>query len=394
MLVLAAALLLAAALASTIAIGQWLPITVDERPPRNDAREFRPVGMLPEGVTLQAIAPLSDGSALLLDHRDLYRFAPETERFVPAGRLQMSRSGPTTVALADGRVLIVGGGRDQYPHEPRPADGYRAELYDPETGVASLTGSTVRPRSGAAGTLLQDGRVLVTGGESLGAVPTAEIYDPRTGEFTETGPMSRPRSGHGSVLLPDGRVLVVGGHGSDAPPDAEVYDPASGRFAMTGPMAAPQVTNFSVTTLADGRVLFVGGWGVAEGGGPEEPTALAQVYDPSAGTFTMAGSLPAPRYAHGAALLDDGRVLVIGGWASDAVEEGDDVFVYDPETGTFTPTEPLGMQRLGPFVAKLGDGRVLVVGSQCWNPGCYGLDSIPAAADRHRSAEIFDRPRE
>ena len=38
----------------------------------------------------------------------------------------------------------------------------------------------------------------------------------------------------------------------------------------------------------------------------------------------------------------------------------------------------------------LADGRVLVVGSQCWNPGCYGLDAIPDAADRATSAEIFD----
>ena len=38
-----------------------------------------------------------------------------------------------------------------------------------------------------------------------------------------------------------------------------------------------------------------------------------QIYDPSTGTFTLAGRMPTPRIGHAAVLLDDGDVLVMGG---------------------------------------------------------------------------------
>jgi hypothetical protein len=72
--------------------------------------------------------------------------------------------------------------------------------------------------------LLEDGRVLVSGGvvPQGYAVPTAELFDPGTGEFVATGSMSHARSGHAASLLDDGRVLVIGGDGSDDPASAEL----------------------------------------------------------------------------------------------------------------------------------------------------------------------------
>jgi hypothetical protein len=68
--------------------------------------------------------------------------------------------------------------------------------------------------------------------------------------------------------------------------------------------------------------------------------------------------------------------------------------VGDADAGSFADaivaTDPPNDLGLVPPVAMLSDGRVPVVGSQCWNPGCYGLDAIPDAADRAISAEIFD----
>jgi hypothetical protein len=58
MLVLAAALLMVAAVASAIAIGQRLPITVEELPPPNARGEFQPTGMLPDDVTPQGLVAI------------------------------------------------------------------------------------------------------------------------------------------------------------------------------------------------------------------------------------------------------------------------------------------------------------------------------------------------
>jgi hypothetical protein len=388
MLVLAAALLLVAALASAIAVGRWLPITVDELPLPNPRGEFQPVGMLPQDVSPQALIAQPDGSALLIGDRHILRFDPGTGRFAEVGRLQIRRTSPATVLLGDGRLLLVGGGQDL--SSPRPSDDFHAEIYDPVTRTTRLTASTIHLRAWGTATLLDDGRVLVTGGEGPGyAVATAEIFDPAAEEFVETGAMLRPRSGHAAVLLGDGRVLLIGGAGSDAPPDAELFDPATGRFSAAGRMPLAPGGAFSgaqnAIVLPDGRVMIV----EASGEGAELITTV-QFYNPATDEFALGPSVPSPRHDHRIALLDDGRVLIVGGWGRDAPRQAVDAYIYDPAADAIVATDPLNDPRLAPFVATLADGRVLVVGSQCWNQGCYGLDAIPGAADRAISAEIFD----
>ena len=385
------ALLLIAALASALAAGGWLRFTSDVRPSPSDTGIFRAVGMLPPGTQPEALVTQADGSALLVGRQGslgpISRFDLRSGAFTQVGRLQITRYLPATVVLPDGRLLVVGGAFE--PEQPTPAGGYQDEIFDPASGVSTLTGSTVEPRAWGTATLLEDGRVLVAGGTVAGgAVATAELFDPRTASFVETGSMSRPRSDHAAILLDDGRVLIVGGDGSDEPPSAELYDPETGTFAPTGPMAVPQATDFSATRLGDGRVLLVGGVSSDDQG---TRLAAAQVYDPDTGRFTQTGSLPVPRMRHSAALLADGGVLLVGGWdgSHDATAQGDDAFIYDPATGTFAPTASLTVQRLAPFVVTLGDGRVLVVGSRCWDNGCYGLSDLPSAADREISAEVF-----
>ena len=56
------------------------------------------------------------------------------------------------------------------------------ELYDPETGRFSSGGALAVGRFGHTATMLEDGRVLLVGGESSGqgSLFSAEIYDPAT----------------------------------------------------------------------------------------------------------------------------------------------------------------------------------------------------------------------
>ncbi|HJW23081.1 MAG TPA: kelch repeat-containing protein, partial [Candidatus Limnocylindrales bacterium] len=163
-----------------------------------------------------------------------------------------------------------------------------AELYDPKAGTFSPTGSMAAPRGWQTATLLTDGRVLVAGGEQARTdLARAEIYNPKTGTFSPTGSMTVGRVYHAATLLSDGRVLVVGG-GSDYSGDkflasAELYDPHTGTWTATGSMA-DQRNLLTVTLLDNGRVLVAGGFG-GHGG----PLASAELYDPKTDTFSPAG---------------------------------------------------------------------------------------------------------
>jgi len=83
------------------------------------------------------------------------------------------------------------------------------------------------PRSFHTATLLENGKVLITGGYNGSYLNSAEIYDPATGRFSSTlGTMTRARSYHTATLLADGRTLIVGGtDGANTTDTAEMYDP-------------------------------------------------------------------------------------------------------------------------------------------------------------------------
>jgi hypothetical protein len=76
-------------------------------------------------------------------------------------------------------------------------------------------------------TLLSDGRVLIVGGKGYEASASAELYDPQAGTVTATGSPITARYSHTATLLSDGRVLIAGGssYGGDLVASAELYQP-------------------------------------------------------------------------------------------------------------------------------------------------------------------------
>jgi hypothetical protein len=67
-------------------------------------------------------------------------------------------------------------------------------------------------RSGHQATLLDDGRVLVTGGsdDTGAAINRAEVFNPVTRTWADVEPNVHARLEHAATLLQDGRVIVIG----------------------------------------------------------------------------------------------------------------------------------------------------------------------------------------
>ncbi|WP_019585014.1 Kelch repeat-containing protein [Deinococcus apachensis] len=274
--------------------------------------------------------------------------------------LSTPRAAHTATLLPGGQVLLVGGcTRPSCELDERSAS---AELYDPASGSLRPTGRMTAPRVSHTATRLQDGRVLIAGGWTVGrVVDSAEVYDPRTGRFEATGEMHERRSGHTATLLADGRVLLAGGtvREGTALNTAEVYDPARGTFRAVGTMTRPRAAHVAVL-LRDGRVLIAGGHADRSGA-----HASVEVFTPATGTFAVAGPMTTPRNKFAGVVLPSGRVLLLGGTAGyDRDEVLHSAEVYDPAAGRSRASAPMGTGRykFTDGVTALADGRIFVAG--------------------------------
>jgi N-acetylneuraminic acid mutarotase len=259
----------------------------------------------------------------------------------PGGTMVRARVLCTATLLQDGRVLVAGGqiriyGSDEFTKS--------AELYDPPTNTWTATGDMRAARVIDTAVLLPDGRVLVAGDHNASAkTNTAEIYNPATGRWDYTGSMSAPHAECQMVLLHNGLVLIPGGQYTDV---AELYDPRAGTWSVTGRMKNG-FTQESTTLLLDGRVL------VTEGD-------TVELYDPTTGMWTYTGAMITSRVYYTQTLLSDGRVLVAGGRGGYVWLAGAEL--YDPATGMWSQTGSMGEPRERMTANVLADGKVVVIG--------------------------------
>ena len=259
----------------------------------------------------------------LLSSAELYD--PATGTWTNTGPMNVARYSHTATLLPNGQVLVAGGGVSLTTNITGPTSS--VELYDPDTGVWTVTNSLAIERAGHTANLLPNGQVLVAGGGGItGGLASAELFDPATGIWTTNGALTDGRYYHTATLLANGKVLVAGGLSTNFTllSSAELYDytinPVTGTWSATGSLANARVHN-SATLLTNGQVLVAGG----AGAGFPLPSEL---YNPATGTWTASGgSLTASE--HTATLLPNGQVLAVGG-SGDGGNAVPDVYLYNP----------------------------------------------------------------
>ncbi len=321
--------------------------------------------------------------------------------WVSAGKLREARNATNVVVIGTHNVLVVG---SDYETSWLSACGAATEgsdsveIGDPVTKKWGKTASLPSPREAPGVVGLRDGRALVTGGErgeNDGNISysSSYVFDLSRMSWTKSGLMNSARSNPASALLADGRVLVAGGRYIDGAHDVrfldstELWDPATGTWSRTGRLTATRL-GASAVTLADGRVLIVGGIASQESSPIEQ--ASAEVYDPMAGTWSSAGVLEKARSGFALVALADGGAIVAGGFTIPGYTRLASVERFDPTSNRWSQAAPIPYGVAGAAGTILADGRVLLAGGSVVDAEIVDADSGTYTSGLTADAVLFD----
>jgi len=189
--------------------------------------------------------------------------------------------------------------------------------------------------------------------------------------WTTTGSMLTPRSQFAAVLLQNGKVLMAGGLDAGGNPlaSAEVYDPSAGTFSAAVNNMPNKASNFTATLLGSGTVLLAGGG-----------NASAQIYNPATNSFNSTGGMGTQRSNHTATLLPSGLVLIAGGSNNSGTIQNS-AQLFDPSTGKFTSIANMNVAREYHTATLLPNGKVLIAGGRTGGKNTYSYLA---------SAEVYD----
>lgn len=312
-----------------------------------------------------------------------FELAVAGDSFGANSRLERGRTAnEVAIVLGDAPALTVSDTFAAGSNLPGSASGLNVSLYQRSGALKGLEGAPVMP----ATTAVDVGGTLKSG-------------------FRAAANLVIPRGGHAAVALDDGRVLVVGGVAAGGKKDyvseAEVFDPVTNAWKLVSDTSgdAGRLRNGSVnvklvkttaTKLKDGTVLVCGGYGYEKKGllglGGEKLDTLqsAFVFDPATDSFKKVGNMNYPRHSHTATLMDDGRVLIAGGyndsfWKSDKTQAPFEIF--DPAKGQFEKSGSIFRRfksaepRMGHTATAIegGTGILLTGGNYYSGGGLFGL---------------------
>lgn len=222
---------------------------------------------------------------------------------------------PSMTQLANGKLLIVGGGGQNNPIRVNTT-----ELYNPLTGQTEWA-DTVAIRNEQSPILtLYNGKALMT-------FRPPQLYDPETkqwelaADFVQGNRMPNgDHVDHELVHLPEGDVIAIGfkpfpaGSGGNL---VERYNPNTNTWTLRAHFA-PLRSRAETVLLPDRKILTLAGYKET----PTDPSPvnawgymdLADIYNPYADTWRRLAPMPRKREYHAlAVLVPDGRVVVVGG---------------------------------------------------------------------------------
>ncbi len=283
----------------------------------------------PNPVGLNPPLTLPDGDVFL----GRARFDAATRAFLPTGSPGFATCGQSmAVLIAEGRVLLAGGGRTVYHSAP--------------TGPSATCNPT----------------------------PQAAVFNPSTDTWASTAPMRVGVFAAAATELPDGGAFLAGGiAGNRLTRATQVYDPRRDRW-VSGPELPEALSAASAVTLRDGRVLIMGGFSLS---GPQR---RAFFFVPATGALEPAPSMLIPRGEFSATITTGGDVVVAGGESIDGhgqVSPGvRDVEVFSPTAGVWRRAAPLPSALASPAIATSSSTMFALPRGRVFFATLFGGDAI------------------
>ena len=270
--------------------------------------------------------------------------------------MQIPRYMHHSILLNNNNVLVIGGFKNE-----------TCEIFDIDSAKWSLTDSTNFQRDmGSTISLLDNNRVLLVGGyyfsennSQIFFLDSCEIYNIIPGKWTVTSPLNAVRAYHTATKLLNGNVLITGGNNQTKQlRSCELYDVQSGTWSFVDSLHEARMYHSSIL-LPNGKVLVAGGKNYDY---PQDPWLKScEVYDPVLNEWTLVNDLGMQRSSHYSILLDNQKILFAGGIFGSSTWELYDINTYHSEyIDNFPFTKEIQTANL------LDDGRVLSIGGLTW----------------------------
>lgn len=284
----------------------------------------------PSSIFCSGNAKLPDGRVLVaggygatttgnLGLTDVNVFDPASQTWSRLASMNSPRWYPDLVELGDGRYVAVSGNSSS-----ASAWADTPELYDPATNtwtlLTKISTSQVHEEEYPFSYLAPNGKVFTIG-------PSEDVSYWLDASAQTWLPVGASGITNGSpVMYRPGKILYSGGAPSVTSTTAAVASAATidltagaPAWKAIAPMHYARVYH-TLVTLADGRVLAVGGEATSDQNQVTAGVLPAEIWDPATGAWTVIGSLAAARNYHSTAVLQpDGSVLVAGGGHEDSL---------------------------------------------------------------------------
>lgn len=322
---------------------------------------------------------LSSGKVLVFGAwKNCQLYDPLTGTWAATGSMNEDRTALSAVLLSSGKVLVTGG--SSY------TAGYlsSAEIYDPSTGVWTKINPMSKVRYGHTASLLNNGKVLVAGGATITwgtsvLSNTCELYDPEFGTWTTTGSMNTPRASHYAILDSLGNILVIGGAAS-----VESYNSTTGSWTTVGNLL--QARRGFISILLNNSMILVSG-----GQSYSQSLSSSELFNSLIGISTATGSMNFTRCEATAILLQSGKVLVFGGYPlingnSTTPFASAELFSYPPTIVTHPASVTLNQGRLATFVTTSSDGDL----TYQWKKGGVEIPNATSATLNVNNVQLSD----